>query len=562
MSLEFQVSLRSTSSSRADTGRLSRGGPARRGRGRGRRQHSQPLLPSVSELARTVHETKCVAWLALRRYALSASWLGPSFSDAPIWQATLLHTGDSSLTTRALDALRAFLAGRHATIPESPADLQALRASSAITVAVGAARDEEGLGVSNAALGFYVEGDIGAFRNLLALIHEYIVFRLRQTSDFAVTTEPPLLLEVFVPSAVDVRDTVERFGAVETTCDTSDSLPVDVFAAPPPAICNGLLLQIEWHGSYEWFHGTLSGYTWPFRRELQREGILGARDPTGEGYYRVWPRCDLDVFGGCTRFDDIRRDCLYGAPIRLLLTESAPAHTRAHLFVVRVAADSSISMRLAHTDHEPFDAARLERAVARRREAVREMRASGAAAAPSAAGGPRATHVPRAGEAPSGAGAVEERPVLRDTQSARSSCADAARSAADPHQSTGERDASASRDTVAVLDVDVHRADERAPAGAEERAAHEMCSGRVRSPSPSRRAAQALAESAMPPPALRAGGSSDNTAAVPETTEAEEREASPCHEDRHWKLRRRMLSTDVIGSASDEEDEPPPSQRG
>ena len=488
-------------------------------------------------------ETPPVAWLALRRYASSSTWIGPSFSDAPIWLATLLHHGDASLTTRALSALRAFLAERHEATPQSPADLQSLRASSAITVSVGAARDDVGLGVSNAALGLYVEGDERAFRNLLALLHEYIGFRARHTGEFAVETVPPLLLEVFVPQALDMVDTVGRFTAVETKCVVTNAIPIDVFAAPPPGICNGLLLQVEWSGDYQWFHGTLSGYTWPFRHELQRDHIEGRRDETTENYYRVWPRCDIDEFGESVRYDDIRSVCLQNAPLRLLLTETAPAHTRARLFVVRAEADPSVSVRLAHTDHEPYDSRRLARSVQERRN---EFRGGGAVtgAAQSSAGAEAESSTQRSAEG----GDVKSE--IADKDSAPAVVIQAAAAV--------KRDDSVVRVPAAEVtgpyegpsssrcSVDETQPDSTQCAKEEERPPPEgsgAASARRRSPSRNAAAARALA------------AASGATPVAQPDTEAEAREASPNHELRIWKRTRSMLSGDPISETEDAETE-------
>jgi hypothetical protein len=474
-----------------------------------------------------------VAWLALRRYASNASWLGPSFSDAPIWQATLLHTGDSSLTTRALDALRAFLAARHEQTPESPPDLQALRAATAITVSVGAARDEVGLGVSNAALAFYVEGDVRALRNLLALVHEYIGFRVRHTGDFAVTTTPPLRLEVFAPSSVDIGDTATRFTAVNTVCDRGDTLPIDVFAAPPPAICDSVLLQIEWSATYDSFTGTLSGYTWPFRRLLQREGISGARDPSSEEYYRVWPRCDIDMFGGSARYDQVRDDCLYHAPMRMLLTETAPTHTRAHLFMIRVKADPSVSVRLAHASHEPYDGARLARAVQQWREQYAQQPPSAPATEAAAAVAARGA-ASTAGEA------------ATETRSHAQSDGTGDAEGDSPPRRGGRGSDTQSQGITAVE-------------------AGELCTTAVssrapRSPSPSARAARALRPSATDGTTgdtsdVAASGGSDAARGT------EGQAAEPVEQaTQKWKRQRTMLQSDPIAEDAPPESEPSASQ--
>ena len=374
-------------------------------------------------------------------------------------------------------------------------------------------------------------------------MHEYVGFRARHTGEFAVETVPPLLLEVFVPQALDMVDTVGRFTAVETRCVVTNAIPIDVFAAPPPAVCNGLLLQVEWSGDYQWFHGTLSGYTWPFRHELQRDHIEGRRDEATEDYYRVWPRCDIDAFGQSVRYDDIRSACLQNAPLRLLLTETAPAHTRARLFVVRAEADPSVSVRLAHTDHEPYDSRRLARSVQERRD---EFRGGGAVtgAAQSSAGTEAESSTQRSAEG----GDVKSESADKDSAPAVVVRAAAVMKREDSvvREPAAEGAGPCEGPSSSRCAVDETQPDSTQCAKEEERPPPEgggAASARQRSPSPSAAAARALAAASGAAPV-----------AQPDT-EAEAREASPNHELRNWKRTRSMLSGDPISETEDAETE-------
>ena len=335
--------------------RGSRGGRGRRGRGRGRASVVPPRLPDVASVRAPVSPTACVAWLAVRRYTTSAEWIGPSFSSLPMWQAVLVHLGESSLVSQSLDALRDFLRARAITRPGTPADLAALRTFSAIMVQVGANRDLAGLGVSNEALAFYVEGDERALENMMALIHEFLEFRLAPDGEFTVTSSPSLLLHVYTAEELNVSHVVERFTAVSVRYTRTAELPVDVFAAPPPAICDSPLLQLEFANGDTELQGTLSGYTYPFRRELQRNRLFGSYyAQTGE-FMRVWPRCEIDEHGTAVAFDDLYARCLFNAPLRIVLASVPPVGSRAHLFVQRLRRCPTLSVRLPHHTHAPFD---------------------------------------------------------------------------------------------------------------------------------------------------------------------------------------------------------------
>ena len=326
----------------------------------------QEVLPICLADRAPFSPAKSTALVVVRLYCPDASWID-AYPKQPLWQLVLacVHwtPGRATLTRDALAYLRDFVRLRFGT-PR----LQFLFSNFGITVEVGSKPDTAGLGVSRDVVALYALGDVHAAADVLALLNEFLLYRLQAPplptwSGTGGLVPPHLQLVVAVSSSMSpshatvLREVCERFDAMPTQFAVMQELPVDVFAAAPPTKrCDAPRLQLHWQADGCSFTGIVTGYLEPFL-SAPLFGCLLRGSSTSPCF--SWPLCAIDVDGRSSDFDRLHMGCFLSTPLLLLCTIHPPPCSRAHLFLGRCASNPMYSVRCAGRCHFPVREVRL-----------------------------------------------------------------------------------------------------------------------------------------------------------------------------------------------------------
>lgn len=200
--------------------------------------------------------------------------------DQPLYQVQLRHDARPSLLMKTILNFNNYLADLHSQQPGVPSSLQHLRDEGIQLQIVNSQRDSGPMVPWRIA--FYVTGDVPALVNALQLIDSFLDWRGAHVAEGEAAFPPQTQVQLTVPSSLHQALSQETW-----TNSTSITIPprFSPFQAAPPS-GHHLQFVIECATDGIVLQGTFLGCTWPFRRELEEHGVLGARTADDQ-YVRV-----------------------------------------------------------------------------------------------------------------------------------------------------------------------------------------------------------------------------------------------------------------------------------
>ena len=180
-----------------------------------------------------------------------------------------------------------YLTTLHAADESIPANLQELKQTAGIALQLAG-------GTVPWRAAWYVEGTADALLNGLRLILGFVEYRWTNTAPGERSFPGDLKVEIDVDPAVVPNSELPNLPGTPTSVR---GLGMSPWAPAPPAGAQTLTFQVEFMEN-NMFAGVLAGATWPFRAELEQDGIYGARVEQDGSYVRVVPAVDVSSANG------------------------------------------------------------------------------------------------------------------------------------------------------------------------------------------------------------------------------------------------------------------------
>ena len=268
-----------------------------RGRGRGRasaKAAPKPLIvPKAGALqpkaapAGSSEPREAPVQLAIIQWTRVAHKAGESFGDEPLWQIQLKHDGKPTVSMQMIRHFGHYLTVLQESDPNIPGSIAELRDNAGIALQLGG-------GTVQWRAAWYVEGAPEALQNALRLILGFVHHRWTTTIPGERGFPGSLRIELDVDPDLVCRNELAELPAPPVLVR---NLALSPWSPAPPAGKQILTFQIEFTES-DGVTGVLAGATWPFRKELEENGIYGERVEQDASYVRVLPSIDIATESG------------------------------------------------------------------------------------------------------------------------------------------------------------------------------------------------------------------------------------------------------------------------
>ena len=210
-----------------------------------------------------------------------------SFGDDPLWQIQLKHDGKPTVSMQLIRHFGNYLTVLRETDDSIPESIQALKERAGIALQLAG-------GTVQWRAAWYVEGPPEALQNALRLILGFVHHRWNSTAPGERGFPGDLRIELDVDPSIVCKNELAEMPVAPMLVRNLDLSP---FSPAPPAGAQILTFQIEFNET-NGLTGVLAGATWAFRKELEANGIYGARVEADDSYVRVLPCVDVSTKNG------------------------------------------------------------------------------------------------------------------------------------------------------------------------------------------------------------------------------------------------------------------------
>lgn len=279
---------------------MNKTGRGRAGKGAGKLsgKTAQPkplIVPKVSALqprvaaAGSADPLEAPVQLAVLQWTRVANKALDTFGDDPLWQIQLRHDGRPAVSMQLIRHFTEYLAVLNATDESIPSNLHELKQTAGIALQLTG-------GTVPWRPAWYVAGTPDALLNGLRLILGFVEHRWSHTAPGERAFPGDLRIQLDADPALIPGGELETLPGRPTAVR---GLGMSPWAPAPPTGTQTLTFQVEF-SEQNHFTGVLAGATWPFRAELEQNGIYGARVEDDGSYVRVVPPVDVSSDSGRT----------------------------------------------------------------------------------------------------------------------------------------------------------------------------------------------------------------------------------------------------------------------
>ena len=210
-----------------------------------------------------------------------------SFGDDPLWQIQLKHDGKPTVSMQLIRHFGNYLTVLRETDDNIPESIQALKERAGIALQLAG-------GTVQWRAAWYVEGPPEALQNALRLILGFVHHRWNSAAPGERGFPGDLRIELDVDPSIVCKNELAEMPVAPMLVRNLDLSP---FSPAPPAGAQILTFQIEFNET-NGLTGVLAGATWAFRKELEANGIYGARVEADDSYVRVLSCVDVSTKNG------------------------------------------------------------------------------------------------------------------------------------------------------------------------------------------------------------------------------------------------------------------------
>ena len=222
--------------------------------------------------------------------------LWAAFKDTPtkLWQVQIEHDARPSITVNILASFNDFLKENARSNAGMPDTVQKLQADAGIKLVMTNQDDPDNVGCFvQYRVAFYVAGEADSLSNFFMLLDSYFQFKAKQLA-----RATPFEVHIYPFIDIDLSSLGEQMAYSPIVHhEPSTNLPLKVFQAQPVTGKRVLTLNFEPESDSE-LNLVITGNTWNFRDDLEKNGVSGTRSQEEGGqYYRYIKGVDITNAG-------------------------------------------------------------------------------------------------------------------------------------------------------------------------------------------------------------------------------------------------------------------------
>ena len=265
-------------------------------------------VPKLSEMQLTPREktttqrptTNAPVNVCVYKVTDSAGDLWANFKDVQtkLWQVQIDHDARPSVTVRMYDSFNEFLKEQSRSSPGSVESTKQLENDAGIRLVMTNQDDPDGLGCfKQYRVAWYIAGEIDQVNNFFSLLDNYLLHKAKQ---FARAT--PFEVNVYPYTDVDLESLPDQMSYKPIKVHPCGrDLPLKLFETHPVVGKKVLTLNFETESASE-LSLVITGNTWNFRDDLEKNGFQGTREKEGGQYIRYVRNVDITSTEGEQQF--------------------------------------------------------------------------------------------------------------------------------------------------------------------------------------------------------------------------------------------------------------------
>jgi len=222
-------------------------------------------------------------------------WAMYKESQTKLWQVQIDHDARPSISVNIVRQFDEFLKDNARTSPGLPDSVQKLQQEAGIKLVLANTEDPDGIAsYVQYRVAFYVAGDVDSLANFFMLCDGYLHFKAKQLA-----RATPFEVHIYPYVDVDLNGLSGQMSYTSLEVhEPSANLPLKLFQAQPVQGKRVLSLYFEPEDEAS-VSLVITGNTWNFRDDLEKNGIAGARaSEEGGAYYRFLKNVDVSDAAG------------------------------------------------------------------------------------------------------------------------------------------------------------------------------------------------------------------------------------------------------------------------